>query len=137
MPFSASFYHRPPRLPRLAESLQELCREIDELWPHRRSDSDGWIGDPSHMRRSSRHNPGPRGIVRALDVTLSGARGRRLVRAACEHSDVLLVIHAGLIYSRWYDFRAEPYTGENPHTEHVHIEVRARDALSDRGPWFK
>lgn len=58
---------------RVAESLQRLLEQVNQMGPGRSKASDGAIGDPRHQSRNSDHNPwvidGGIGVVTARDIT--------------------------------------------------------------------
>lgn len=130
-----------------------LRNQIDDRWPNRKKDSDGWIGDASHQARPSDHNPdyssSPPGVVRAIDIDcdLSGVDkeadrelANQLIRCA-RNGDaggrLKYVIHDGMIASGTYASSYwvwRTYTGD-PHTEHIHVSFTARgDKLGGKFP---
>jgi peptidoglycan hydrolase-like protein with peptidoglycan-binding domain len=122
---------------RLAPSLDRLFTEVDQAWPKRDRATDGWLGDTSHQRRQSEHNPDGRGVVHAVDIDTDGINVPRLLKAVIGHPAVWYVIHNGKIWSRTYGWRPRRYTGSNPHTGHVHISIRTdRDAEAWVGRWL-
>jgi peptidoglycan hydrolase-like protein with peptidoglycan-binding domain len=108
----------------LAANLAALRREIDARWPNRDRRSDGWIGDAAHQGRASDHNPDARGVVHAIDVDRDGIDAGTLVRRAIRHPTVHYVIFDRTIWTRDNDFRSRRYTGDNPHTGHIHVSGR-------------
>jgi hypothetical protein len=113
---------------RLARSLETLRAEVNRWAPKRSKASDGWIGDPAHASRASRHNPNNAGVVCALDLTHDPKGGcdihalaRRLVRDP--HPELEYVISNGQVAKRRNGFRWESYGGSNPHRQHVHFAV--------------
>jgi hypothetical protein len=126
MGFARSFFTAWPKTPRLVAPLRRLGQAVDRRWPDRETASDGWIGDPAHAGRVSRHNPDRSGLVRALDVTTAGIEPRQLVDAAVRHPAVDHVIWDRRIWSRWCDFKPHVYSEADPHTSHVHIDVLPR-----------
>ena len=116
----------------LAPALVTLRDQVDDAFPDRSRASDGTIGDPAHARRISAHNPDPdTGEVDAWDCTHDPAGGLdahaladRLL--AAQDPRLRLLISRGRIGSgpagpepgRW-----RPYTGSNPHDQHVHVEL--------------
>jgi len=109
---------------RLAPALRLLRAEVDVAWPERSRLSDGWIGDAAHQGRHSDHNPDPDGIVHALDITAKGINVRRLVVDCTHHPSCWYVISGGWLYSRTHRFVGVPYDGPDPHTSHVHVNIR-------------
>lgn len=112
-----------PATPRLARSLRRLAHDVDERWPDRHRGSDGWIGDVAHQARRSDHNPDPRGIVHALDITARGIDPLVLVVAAVLHPSTSYVIYDELIFSASHGFSGRVYDGPDPHRSHVHISI--------------
>jgi hypothetical protein len=113
---------------RLAKSLETLRAEVNGYAPRRNKRSDGWIGDPAHASRASRHNANRYGVVCALDLTHDPAGGcdihsiaRRLVLTP--HPELAYVISDGRVAKRATGFRWEPYRGTNKHTLHAHFAV--------------
>jgi len=123
----------------LTYGLQNLRRQLDETFPDR-GRPDGTIGDPDHQERESGHNlddtPGSKPTwdgdpdklaeIRGLDVKVQGLPARALVRHIAKLpglSTVLrFIIFDHEIYHVRNAFIPVPYSGANPHTEHVHFE---------------
>lgn len=130
----------------LAASLVALRNEINQRWPNRDKDSDGWIGDASHQARQSDHNPDwsapgiRRGVVRAIDIDKDGIDVDQLIAAVVREPRVAYVIWNRHIASATDDGRPwdwEPYDGKNPHTQHVHISIlHTAAAETDTSTWF-
>lgn len=118
----------------LAKSLARMREQANVAFPDRSKISDGWIGDPQHAARKSEHNPGPRGEVRALDLTHDPKNGFDSYKFA-EHlrakadKRILYIISNGRIANPGKPWRK--YTGSNPHSKHVHISVVADPKLYD------
>lgn len=110
----------------LAPALAQLRYEVNVAHPKRDRASDGWIGDKAHQNRKSDHNPDPlpNGVVRALDIDDDGMDKVALRNAVLHDKRVEYFIQDGLIYTRRNGFRAQKYTGPNPHTSHAHISLR-------------
>jgi hypothetical protein len=113
---------------RLAQSLETLRDEVNAWAPRRSKASDGWLGDPAHQARASRHNANRYSVVTALDLTHDPAGGcdihaiaRRLVRDP--HPELAYVISNGQVAKRSAGFQWQPYTGENAHRLHAHFAV--------------
>lgn len=125
--------------PWLAKGAERLRRDINTLHPHRDKTSDGWIGDTSHQARPSDHNPDPSsnppGVVRAIDIDKDLSRvdpkamhklAERIRRTARKDDRIAYIIWNGRIASsqrnrlgRRWGWR--PYTGANPHNQHMHV----------------
>ena len=113
-----------------------------------------WIGDLAHQGEVSGHNPDdtPRvqaeqtdadndPEVRALDFMLGSkfsAEGARelveaLIRGVAKRR-LYYVIYNRRIYRRATGFVPEPYSGGDPHTNHVHVSGHASDD-ENGAPW--
>jgi hypothetical protein len=107
---------------KLAPCLVTLRSQINEKWPNRSKVSDGWIGDAAHAKSKSDHNPGPDGVVEALDIThdpVHGLDASKLAEEVRHDPRCEYVISNGRIA-----FGTKPwkkYTGVNPHNKHCHI----------------
>ena len=122
----------------LAPSLVQLRSETNARWPNRDKRSDGWIGDARHQARKSDHNPDASGCVRAIDVDRDGIDPRTLITAVIADPRTKYVIFDRKIYSRRRGFRARAYTGQNPHTHHIHISILPTDgAETSVTAWFR
>lgn len=120
----------------LAANLATLRQEIYRRWPQHQKRFDGWIGDVSHQRRKSDHNPDSRGVVHAIDVDINGIDPPALVRVAIRHPTTQYVIFNRTIWSRTRGFQPCRYTGSDPHTGHVHISGRYGSAFeNNRSAW--
>lgn len=128
---------------RVAKSLLKLREQINEMSPDRSKISDGTIGDPSHSSRTSDHNPDPGRVVRALDITHDPARGVdgwALASALIASRDprIKYIISNRKIASgaagpspwKW-----RKYSGNNPHTFHMHLSVVADARADDMTEW--
>jgi len=138
---------------RLAKGLVRLRNEINTEYPGRSRISDGSIGDASHSSRSSDHNPDPRGVVYAIDVTQDDpfdtpTPNDDVAEALAEwlrkskDKRVKYVIWRGRMFSSYATSTRRPwewgkYTGPNGHFHHVHISLVAGLGDEDRGWGFK
>lgn len=132
---------------KVAESLDRLLAQLNELAPNRSKASDGGIGDPDHAGRGSDHNPWLvlRGqpLVTAFDVTHDPSGGldcAKLWTALAYGHDPRVKY---LIWSRrimsgasgpspWI---SRAYRGPNPHTKHLHLSVVADSRCRDASTW--
>lgn len=127
---------------RLAKGLETLRSQVNAAYPHRSTDSDGWIGDTSHAARPSDHNPGSRGIVHAIDIThdpKGGFNSYAFADLLLKNQDKRLsyIISNSRIGSgpggpspgKW-----RPYNGSNPHDHHCHISITKAGEDSST-PW--
>jgi hypothetical protein len=111
----------------MAKSLEVLRGQLDTLAPHRSKVSDGGIGDTAHSARTSDHNPiAGTGQVCARDFTHDPAGGldcHWLARVLIGSGDgrIKYIIWDG----RWWrpGIGWKTYTGDNPHTKHLHLSV--------------
>lgn len=124
--------------------MNVLYNNAHTVWPGMEI---GWIGDLSHQGEVSGHNPDdwpplqaeqidadtdPE--VRALDFMIgphfTAADASRLTHALATGVDrnrLYYVIYNRLIYKRSNNYEPTPYTGTDPHTNHVHASGRAVD----------
>ena len=111
---------------RIAQSLGTLRAQVNAKWPDRSKISDGWVGDTSHSRRKSDHNPDRAGIVKALDITHDPAHGCHagvIAEAVKADPRVRYIIWNRRIWNSSIRKTWRSYNGSNPHTKHVHISV--------------
>jgi len=121
----------------LAPSLVQLRAEVNRRWPNRPKGSDGTVGDTSHSARKSDHNPNARGSVNAFDITYPGVDPKIIISAVSKHPSANYVIFNRKIYSRSNNWKAEPYSGASPHTEHLHVSImQSEKAEKDTTPWL-
>lgn len=128
----------PGHDPRAAACVAAL-RDANEAWPGRDRRSDGVMGDARHQAKPSDHNLG-----NAVDITHdpeAGADGDRIARLALRDPRTKYVIWNRRIWSNeLHDDPSgpgRPYAGDNQHTHHVHISVRAdRRDDAQRWPWM-
>ncbi len=130
----------------VAPSLLTLRAQVNQAAPNRSKVADGTIGDLAHQAQSwSDHNPDTSGIVRALDLTHDPAHG---LDAAALAAALVRSRDARIKYLIWNRriLRAypkpgipawtwAPYTGDNPHTTHLHISVVADTRALYTRPW--
>jgi hypothetical protein len=110
---------------RLAPSLRNLFNEIDAVWPDRKHGLDGSIGDAAHQATQSDHNPDSRGIVHAIDIDNRGIDPYHVVSQVIQDElPTSYVVYNRQIWSRTRQFVPRPYTGDNPHTDHIHVSIR-------------
>ena len=121
----------------LAPSLVEFRAEVDKKWPKRSKKSDGTIGDAAHAARQSDHNPNSRGSVNAIDITYPGVDPDVVIAAVKKHPSANYVIFNRKIYTRSGGWKAEPYSGISPHTEHLHVSIlQTVKAEQSKVHWF-
>lgn len=126
---------------RVAKSLLILRRQVNRRAPNRSKASDGTIGDDRHRRRTSDHNAwirdGSHDVVSAMDITHDPARGcsaEEIAEALRGSRDrrIKYVIWNRRIFSATISaWRWRRYTGENPHTKHIHISVNSNKTHYD------
>jgi hypothetical protein len=133
--------------PRLSKAATQLREQLDDFYPSRLRDSDGWIGDLRHAARKSDHNPDAQGWVRAIDIDadLSGKPKPELmpdlvdqVRLLCKsgvEKRVSYIIFNGRICSPILRWKWRTYKGINKHTKHAHFSFK-KEADND-GAFFK
>jgi hypothetical protein len=135
---------------RAMASLLVLRDQVNVIAPGRSRASDGLVGDAAHQQSNSDHNPHyvpgvGSNIVTALDLTHDPAGGFDSYKFA----DVLrlnrdrrikYVISNRRIFSSYASgSRAPwtwgPYSGPDPHTNHVHVSVLDAPISDTRTPW--
>jgi hypothetical protein len=134
---------------RVARSLLTLRDQVNAAHPKRDKAADGTIGDARHAASISDHNPDYAGVVRALDLDhdTTGPEDARLdahaladTLVASRDPRLKYVISRGRI-ARSYrkgsiaPFTWAPYTGEDPHTSHIHVSVVSTSLADSTRPW--
>ncbi len=125
-------------MPFPAPCLLMLRAQVDLLAPLRSKRSDGIMGDLSHQMRKSDHNLG-----NAIDLTHDPTNGfsaaalaeelRRQMTSA-PNGRLSYIIWARGIASVRSQWAWKPYSGPNPHSNHVHLSIRA-ELRSVMRPW--
>jgi peptidoglycan hydrolase-like protein with peptidoglycan-binding domain len=118
-----------------APACLAALRDATAAWPMRRRTSDGIMGDARHMAtgKAAGHN-----IGNAVDISHdpgAGCDAARLSLMAMTDARVQYIIYDRHIWN--VDRSREGwrvYSGANPHTAHVHIEIKPT-ARDDAGPW--
>lgn len=108
----------------LAPSLQRFFHEIDSIWPRRNHGIDGWLRWPKDGI-SVGHNPGHNNMVHAIDVDRRGIDPDWIIQHVTNDRNALwyMIWNRG-IWSNTWGFTRHNYTLSNPHTDHIHIEIR-------------
>jgi hypothetical protein len=131
---------------REVRSLLRLLWQVDAMAPNRSRASDGTIGDAAHQARTSDHNPrvvpalGTTPVVLALDITHDPARGcdthalAEDIRVSRDRR-VLYVIANRQVTGPNHGWRWDPYTGTDPHINHMHVSVLATVLADDITDW--
>jgi hypothetical protein len=125
---------------RLANSLVVLQNQINSMAPLRNKASDGTIGNESHSKTTSDHNPhifdqeSGLGIVTAMDIThdpkhdfdcnvfaesLVKNKDGRVKYIIWNNRIINSEEQVGYLAWTW-----RYYTGANPHRKHLHISVK-------------
>jgi hypothetical protein len=128
---------------RVAKSLLQLKKQVDQAFPDRSKDSDGSIGDGNHQSRSSDHTPWVDGnVVTAIDITHdpeNGCDSYRMaeeLKASRDRRIKYIISDRKICSSEVSPWNWRPYRGANPHDHHVHISVHPnRDFYDDTSPW--
>jgi hypothetical protein len=135
---------------RAMSSLLVLRDQANAIAPNRSRASDGLVGDEDHQGTNSDHNPhyvpgvGSE-IVTALDLTHDPAHGfdsYDFAEVLRTHRDkrIKYVISNHRIFSSYASgsrpaWAWGPYSGSDPHTNHVHISVLDAPISDTRTPW--
>lgn len=131
---------------RVAKSLLVLRDEFDAAYPGRAKGADGTIGDPAHQAEGSAsdHNPWLKdsagvGVVRALDITHDPAHGcdtyaiadrmRQATDPRLANGGYIISNHR--ITGPQHGWEWAPYSGSDPHTNHMHVSVSKTQLLYD------
>jgi hypothetical protein len=132
---------------RVARSLLTLFDQFNHHYPDRSRVSDGTIGDASHQKTDSDHNPWypppGGGIVTAGDFTHDPAHGMDIDRltdelVATRDPRIKYIIANNLILDTRPQFNPwqwMPYHGSNPHDHHFHLSVMDSPLCDDPRPW--
>lgn len=136
---------------RVADSLIKLREQIDARWPNRSRVSDGTIGDASHQADpTSDHNPHvpdptgrAKGVVTAFDIThdpAHGLDGNKLALDLAGSRDPrikYLIWNRRILSSTISPWVWRPYTGSDPHTNHIHLSVvgSPQSRFDSRAEW--
>lgn len=135
---------------RAMNSLLVLRDQVNAIAPNRSTASDGLVGDAAHAATTSDHNPhyvagvGDE-IVTALDLTHDPDHGfdsYAFAEVLRQHRDArikyvisnrrLFSSYATSSYPAW---TWRPYSGTDPHTNHVHVSVLDAVISDTRTPW--
>lgn len=134
---------------RVARSLLTLRDQVNAAHPKRDKAADGTIGDARHAASISDHNPDRAGVVRALDLdndetgpTDARLDAHKLADALVASRDprIKYVISRGRIARSYAKGTVKPftwatYTGEDPHTSHIHVSVVSTSLADSTRPW--
>jgi len=109
---------------KLAPALTVLRAQVDKALPKRSKKSDGTIGDARHQAEHSDHNPNSHGIVCAWDCTATPKvpMWQKLADEIVKDPRIAYVIFDHHITD--HGGKRRPYTGEDPHTNHIHVSVK-------------
>jgi len=131
---------------RAANCLLSLQDAFNAKYPQRSKVNDGIINDAAHAARTSDHNPNAAGVVLALDITNDPVNGPTTAKVAdymIAHPDARLryIISNRRIagdqsfingnYPGKKPWTWLPYSGSNPHSEHMHFSAEKTAALYD------
>jgi hypothetical protein len=129
---------------RRAHGQAKLLEQINEQYPNRSRDSDGWIGDAAHRARKSDHNPNPAGVVIGHDFThdpKGGFDAYKFAEHLRETKDPRLeyvITNGRIFYSGGkVPWQWQKYGGSNPHRTHVHISLLDDPKKHDDGSDWK
>lgn len=121
--------------PWLSQAAFQFRKQVDDCFPDRNTQSDGWVASLAHLSRApkSDHNPDPKtGCVRALDITARLSDDKRLSAYLADqvrlygkrHGRISYVIFDGRIASPVLGWRWRKYKGASKHTHHLHISFK-------------
>jgi hypothetical protein len=122
---------------RLAAGAERLRDEVNALFPDRDKRSDGSVGDRAHAARDSDHNPDENGIVHAIDIDedfwggkhpdpqIANTLVRKLIALGPKDKRLKYIIFEGFIWSARAKWQKQRYSGENPHSRHIHVSFTA------------
>lgn len=135
---------------RAMNSLLVLRDQVNVIAPNRAKGADGLVGDAAHQGEQSDHNPhdvpgvGP-AMVTALDLTHDPAGGfdsykfAEVLRLNRDRRIKYVISNRRIFSSYNSGSRAAwtwgPYSGPDPHTNHVHISVLDNPISDTRAPW--
>lgn len=116
------------------------------MFPDRSKASDGTIGDAAHQAETSDHNPrvvpalGPTPVVLAADITHDPAHGVDTYAQAeqlrvSRDLRISYVISNRRITGPNHNWAWDPYSGTDPHTNHMHVSVVANPAADLETDW--
>jgi len=124
---------------RRAKATAKLLEQVNSSAPGRSKTSDGWIGDAAHQASKSDHNPNSAGVVQAQDITHDPRGGfdsykfAELLRTKRDRRIKYVIsnrkIFAGNDGPSPWAWR--PYSGKNPHDQHVHVSAEDASSLYD------
>jgi hypothetical protein len=124
--------------PILCKAGQQLRLQVDDCYPSRLRDSDGWVADLRHMREGkSDHIPDGDATVFAIDIDrdLAGKAKPDLmpdladqIRICAKRGDsrIKYVIFDSKICSPILNWKWRAYKGANKHTHHAHVSFTAK-----------
>jgi hypothetical protein len=118
-----------------APTCRAALDQATKKWPGRNRLSDGICGDARHQRRTSDHNEG-----NAFDLTHDPAHGldtymlAELMRRKPDPR-VKYIISNGRIWNPSISPEWRTYTGDNPHTKHMHVSIKST-ARNQVGDWW-
>ena len=125
--------HSNRSMAKLCAAGIQLREQIDDDYPDRDRNSDGWIADARHLAKgTSDHIPDNRagGVVRAIDIDsdLSAHKEEAYalvekIRKLAKNGDkrIKYIIFDGKIMSPILGWKRRAYRGANPHRSHFHI----------------
>ena len=118
-----------------APACVQALRDATARWANRSRASDGIMGDARHQKKKSDHNLG-----NAFDLTHDPKNGvdcAILSRLVLKDKRVTYVIYNREIYSKALAAEGwRKYTGDNPHTKHMHVSVKASLRTDNTTPWL-
>lgn len=127
---------------RLAQSLEVLRAQIDDLSPHRSKASEGTIGNGTHCNHGRDYNLDVNSVELGLDITHDPSSGvdvfalAERLRQARDPRIEHVIVNGWIFSSIVRPWEWQPYEDDDPDTKHMHVSVVSQRAqYDDIRPW--